>query len=405
MSDAAKRSAAFTVVGRPRPDRDRLVGELEQLGFTWADLEEETYWIDQVALLRRDIYEELLAAATALWQVLDKTARYLRGNRVLYELIGIPEVLWKMLDECPLPPPGLISRYARFDFAINQAGDIRLLELNADTPTGYVEAAIATPWACQQWSVPCVNGDMASAVRAAWADYRPDTMACLAYGEHLEDTGTIEALAWHSGLAVRFADCLDLSVDRGILRDADGRPIDRLFALYPKEWMAVDEGGEALAYGIETGQIAWLNPPHSILLQSKGLMAVAWGLYELGVLYTPEEREAIARYLLPTYNKPVFSGGFVSKSMFGREGGSVRLYDREGNLELEDRDGYDTSTLFPCVYQKRAELAQIDTAEGELHLLTGLFMLNGQPCGLLGRAGGPITGNTSHFIPLGVRES
>lgn len=43
------------------------------------------------------------------------------------------------------------------------------------------------------------------------------------------------------------------------------------------------------------------------------------------------------------------------------------------------------------------------TAEGELHLLTGMFVINGTPCGLLGRAGGPITGNASHFIALGVR--
>jgi glutathionylspermidine synthase len=59
--------------------------------------------------------------------------------------------------------------------------------------------------------------------------------------------------------------------------------------------------------------------------------------------------------------------------------------------------------LFPTVYQKRAELARINTVFGERHLLTGLFVLNGTPCGLLGRAGGPITGNTSHFIALGVK--
>jgi len=404
MTGERANGPVFTVVGEPRPDRRHLTQELAELGFTWADLEDEAYWIDQIALMDRSVYEELEAAAAALWSLLDKTARYVRGNHVLYDLIGIPQVLWKMLDVCPMPPPGFISRYARFDFAVSQAGEIKLLELNADTPTGYVEASIATPWACEQAGVGCVNEGMAAAVRAAWAEYRPDTVACLDYGSHLEDTGTVEALARHSGLAVRFADCLDLSVDKGVVKDAAGRPIDRMFALYPKEWMAVDVGGDALAYGIETGRIALFNPPHSILLQSKGLVAAAWGLYELGVLFAPEERSAIERYLLPTYNKAVFSGSFVSKSMFGREGGSVRLYDRQGNLEIEDKDGFDTSTLFPSVYQKRAELARIDTAEGELHLLTGLFMLNGKPCGLLGRAGGPITGNTSHFIPLGVRE-
>ncbi|MGV2643677.1 glutathionylspermidine synthase, partial [Clostridium perfringens] len=43
------------------------------------------------------------------------------------------------------------------------------------------------------------------------------------------------------------------------------------------------------------------------------------------------------------------------------------------------------------------------TAEGHFHLLTGLFVLNGTPCGLLGRAGGLITGNSSHFIAMGVK--
>lgn len=167
--------------------------------------------------------------------------------------------------------------------------------------------------------------------------------------------------------------------------------------------MAVDDAGEALSYAIETGRLTIFNGPHSILLQSKGLLAAVWGLYELGLLFDAEERRAIAKYMLPTYNKPVFAGGFVSKSMFGREGGSVRLFDEEGRLELEDQEGFDSSVLFPTVYQKRAELARIHTVFGERHLLTGLFVLNGTPCGLLGRAGGPITGNTSHFIALGVK--
>ncbi|MDB4867099.1 MAG: glutathionylspermidine synthase, partial [Cohnella sp.] len=187
------------------------------------------------------------------------------------------------------------------------------------------------------------------------------------------------------------------------LRDGEGRVIHRMFALYPKEWMAFDDGGEALAYAMETGQLQLFNPTHSILLQSKGLQAAAWGLYELDLLFDAEEREALGRYMLPTYNKPVFEGSFVSKSMFGREGGSVKLFDPRGQLEIEDQDGFDTSVMFPVVYQKRADLARIATAAGEFHLLTGMFVINGTPCGLLGRAGGPITGNTSHFIALGVK--
>lgn len=377
--------------------------QLYELGFTWADWDDEAYWIDQIVTMNSEVYEELERASTMLWHVLDRAVRYIHRNHDLYSLLGIPSILWTILDESPLPAEGLISRYARFDYAVTDDGTIKLLELNADTPTGYVEASIATPWLCEQAGISSRNSQMKELIAAAWAEERPDTAACIAYGSHKEDSGTIEALVRHSGLDVQCVDCLELWVDNGILKDSEGRVIDRLFALYPKEWMAVDEGGDALAYAIETGHLQLFNPPHSILLQSKGLLAAVWGLYELGLLYNEEEREAIGNYMLPTYNKPVFTGDFVSKSMFGREGGSVRLFDEAGKLEIEDQDGFDTSVLFPSVYQKRVELPRIHTSAGELHLLTGMFVINGKPCGLLGRAGGPITGNASHFIALGVR--
>lgn len=399
----SEQESVFEIVEQFHLERGPRVEKLYELGFTWADLEDEEYWLDAVAVMQRETYKELEEAAAMLWTVLDKAVRYVHQRRDLYELLGIPPVLWEMLDECPMPEEGLISRYARFDFAIAHDGSIKLLELNADTPTGYVEASIATPWICDEAGIATPNHVMKDLLAAAWQEERPDTAACVDYGLHLEDSGTIEALVKHSGLPIECVDCLDLWVDEGILKDGEDRVIKRMFALYPKEWMAVDEGGDALAYAIEQGNLQLFNGPHSILLQSKGLVAAVWGMYELGLLFNSEEREAIARYILPTYNKPVFSGNFVSKSVFGREGGSVRLFDDSGTLELEDEDGYDSSQLFPTVYQKRAELARISTSKGEFHLLTGLFVINGKPCGLLGRAGGLITGNTSHFIAMGVR--
>lgn len=394
----------FKVIGEPAADRTRKVELLKELGFAWADLESEPYWIDQVVGMNREIYEELEQASRKLWLVLDRTARYIHGKHDLYQLIGIPAILWDLIDLLPMPEEGVISRYARFDFAISQDGTIKMLELNADTPTGYVEASIATPWLCHLAGVTSVNDKMKDLVSSAWAIEQPDTVACVAYGSHLEDSGTIEALAKHSGLELQVEDCLQLWVDNGILRNGQGNAIRRMFALYPKEWMAHDDGGEALAYAIEKGHLHLFNSVHSILLQSKGLQAAAWGLHELGVLFDDQERETIERYMLPTYNKPVFDGDFVSKSMFGREGGSVKMFDQAGQLEIEDQEAFDTSELFPVVYQRRTELSRIHTAAGELFLLVGMFMINGETGGLLGRAGGPITGNSSHFIPIGVLE-
>jgi glutathionylspermidine synthase len=108
--------------------------------------------------------------------------------------------------------------------------------------------------------------------------------------------------------------------------------------------------------------------------------------------------------MLPTYNMPILEGDYVSKSMFGREGGSVQLYDQQGELDEQDMAGFDTSVFFRRVFQQRADLPQLSFYQKELHLLTGLFVLNGVPCGLLGRAGGLITGNSSHFVAIGVRK-
>jgi glutathionylspermidine synthase len=395
----------FEVIGTPDPNRRDRVAELAKLGFSWADLGDEAYWMDQLVVMKKPCYEELMTAANKLWQLFDKAARFVIGRRDLYEALSIPEVLWDGLDRLEPNSSGLLSRYARFDFAVSIEGQIKLLELNADTPTGYVEASIVTPWMCKQYGYNSPNQAMATHVKEAWSAEAPDYAACIAYGEHAEDTGTIDALIAHSGQNIQGIDCLELSVDEGIVKVFENQEVRRLFALYPKEWMSVDDGGEALAYAIEEGHVELFNPLHAIILQSKGLQAVIWGLHELGAdFYTDEEHQAIEAYMLPTYNMPVLDESFVSKSMFGREGGSVELFNEQGELEVKDEAGFDTSVFFQRVYQQRADLPKLSFHEGEYHLLTGLFVINGHPCGLLGRAGGLITGNSSHFVAIGVES-
>lgn len=394
----------FEVMGTPAPDRENKVQQLYELGFTWANLEDEAYWIDQIVLMEQSTYNELILAASTLWRVFDKAVRYVKGNRALYQQLSIPEVLWDGLDRLELNDIGVISRYARFDFTVDEQGRIKLLELNADTPTGYVEAAIATPWLCEQKGYASPNTEMKNLIRAAWDIEAPDFAACIAYGQHAEDTGTIDALVAHSGRNMTCVDCLDLWIDEGVVKVGEQQIISSMFALYPKEWMGVDDGGEALSYAIEEQFIQLFNPLHAVILQSKGLQAIVWGLHtENAALFTANEHKAIAAYMLPTFFSPELSGDYVSKSMFGREGGSVELYGATGELEVKDEVGFDTSVFFERVYQQRADLPELAFAHGNRHLLTGLFVLNGTPCGLLGRAGGKITGNASQFVPIGVK--
>ncbi|OCT11651.1 glutathionylspermidine synthase [Paenibacillus pectinilyticus] len=394
----------FEVRGTPNPDRERRVHQLSELGFTWANVEEEAYWIDQLVVMDHEVYQELIHAAAGLWQVFDKAARYVSGKRELYADLSIPQVLWDGLDRLELNEEGFISRYARFDFTVGLDGTIKLLELNADTPTGYVEAAIATPWLCEQYELNSPNVKMKDLIQAAWAIEAPDYAACIGYGQHVEDSGTIDALVAHSQREMTCVDCLDLWIDEGVVKIGADQKIERMFALYPKEWMGVDDGGEALSYAIEEQFIHLFNPLAAVILQSKGLQAFIWDLHKnRSTLFTEEEHQWIGRYMLPTFMEPLLAGNYVSKSMFGREGGSVELYNEQGELAYKDEEGFDTSVFFKRVYQQRADLPKLSFAHGDGHLLTGLFVLNGTPCGLLGRAGGMITGNASQFVAIGVK--
>ena len=400
------KNTVLEVIGLPHEDRADRILELNKLGFTWANLDEAPYWIDQIIAIQEDTQQELFSVTQKLWLIFDIAARFVLGKHDLYEQLSIPPVLWDGLDWLKPNPSEMLSRYARFDFSISQSGRIKLLELNADTPTGYVEASVVTPWMCEQHQLRSSNDSMSTHLHEAWGKEQPQYAACIAYGQHLEDSGTINMLVRHSGLNVTCVDCLELWVDEGILKDASGNQIERLFALYPKEWMSVDDGGEAFAYAIETENVRLTNSLHAILLQSKGLQSVIWGLHELqSDLFTPDQHITIATYMLPTYNSCVFKGNFVSKSMFGREGGSVQMYNHLGQLDVKDEAGFDTSQFFPRVYQERAELPLISLQCGDFHLLTGVFVINGVPCGLLGRAGGLITGNASHFIAMGVKTN
>lgn len=396
---------SFEVVGQPAADRVSRVSQLRELGFAWANIGDEPYWVDQVVAMDYSVWEELQEASALLWSIFDKAARFVIGRRDLYAMLSIPEVLWDGLDRVAPEREGLLSRYARFDFSVGSGGTIKLLELNADTPTGYVEASVATPWMCRTHGLWTPNDRMASCIKQAWGENPPAYASCIAYGEHEEDSGTIDMLVRHSGCGAKCVDTLEFSVDEGVLRDGEGNAVPSLFALYPKEWMGVDDGGEALAYSIETGQLRIMNSPHAIIMQSKGLQAVIWGLHELqSPLFSSEEHDAIGAYMLPTYNSPVFEGDYVVKSMFGREGGSVQMYSSDGALEVADEDGFDTSVFFGNIYQERADLPRVSLHNGEYRLLTGMFVINGEPCGLLGRAGGLITGNTSHFVAIGVKR-
>ena len=125
-----------------------------------------------------------------------------------------------------------------------------------------------------------------------------------------------------------------------------------------------------------------INPPYSMIYQSKGLLKV---LYEL----FPD-----SPYLLPTYPNPVRlrGRGFVEKPYFGLEGENIRVFDAD-NEELEANDGDFGHN--PMVYQEYFPLDK--DSNGNIYQ-AGVFH-SSEVCGLsFRRIDGLIIDEDAEFV-------
>ena len=77
MSDAQR---VFEILEHSALERAPRVKQLHELGFTWADLEGEEYWLDAVAVMRNETFIELEEASTKLWSILDKAVQIGRAH-------------------------------------------------------------------------------------------------------------------------------------------------------------------------------------------------------------------------------------------------------------------------------------------------------------------------------------
>jgi glutathionylspermidine synthase len=385
----------------PRPDwRTRV----EARGLDWHTSETgQPYW-DESAFWRFDADEidRIEAASETLWRLcLHAIGHVVDGG----ELAGFgygPQACelitrsWRARDDEP-------SLYARFDLAYD-GRDLKLLELNADTPTSLVEAAVVQWWWLQDRfpdldQFNSIHEKLVSAfgriAARARAGALPGVLHLTCGVPHAEDEGTIAYLAVcaaEAGLRTPF-----VALDRIGWREGPGTPghfvdeadlpIRQLFKLVPWEWLLSDPFGEPLAGEVLAGRIRLIEPAWKMLASHKRLLVT---LSELNpghdlLLEATESLGAARRF-----------GEFVRKPVHGREGQNVTLLRATefATEEVERTRGFYGGDDF--VYQRRARLAEADGVTAVL----GAWIVDGQACGLgVREADGPITGDTARFVP------
>jgi glutathionylspermidine synthase len=364
----------------PRADWPQKV---EELGFDFHTIGGEVYW-DESACYRFSAAEvDTLEAATA-----ELHARCLEAvERVVarrdFARFAIPEPFHALVERSWRDAE--LALYGRMDLSWNGAGDPKLLEYNADTPTALLEASVIQWYWLQDLNAQydqfnSIHEKLIEGWKAMRGGLPADGRVYFSGDpESREDQGTLDYLrdtAIQSGLAAAPIAIGDIGWDGARFVDLEGHTISALFKLYPWEWMVREEFGTFLL----RGTMKVVEPPWKMLLSNKAILPVLWEMF-------PGHPNLLAASFEPGR----FTTDFVKKPLYSREGANVSITSRAGTLDAPG--GYGAEGF---IWQAYHELPRFDGH----YTVIGSWVVGGAPAGIgIREDDSPITRDTSRFVP------
>jgi|AP95_1055475.scaffolds.fasta_scaffold38953_2 glutathionylspermidine synthase len=373
-----------------RPD---LKGAALRHGYDYSAGDGVPYW-DETVYYRftlRQIEEDLEKPATEIDAMCFQLLDHALADETVYRRLRIPETYWDYVAESWRNREKEL--YGRMDFSYDGAGDAKLLEYNADTPTTLYESAIfqwtwleeaisagLIPRDCDQFAE--LHEDLVDAFRAMGIEGLLH-LACLSDIEDDRETvNYLDDCAREAGLETHFLAMKDIGVDAsGRLTDLEDRIITTLFKLYPWEWIMEEEFGQYLV----TSDVRFLEPPWKAVLSNKGLMALLWETFE-------GHPNLLPAYFEGESGAGALAGDYVRKPLFSRQGSNIDIV--LGGMALSREDG---------PYGDEGHVVQafhpLPDFDGKFPMV-GCWMVAGRPAGVSIRESRTlITGADANFVP------
>jgi glutathionylspermidine synthase len=325
-----------------------------------------------------------------------------------------------------------LSLCTRFDLAVTVAGQIKLLEINGDTPLLGAETIYQWNWyvdyiknhqrgkfplpsdASQfnefwdriagQWRRIAVDYDLRQRGISFLVDENLEedlemAMQLIQILQDEVDPNIYTQIVYLRGLK----DERGQEIQRGLGLDADGYFVDHVNDRIPILWKMYDWSdlqndmanagtNQALAEQLETGEVKIIEPLWKQVLSNKGAMAMMWEQFE---------NSDYRQYLLPTYldtdnshaSTKLLLGMHVRKPMLGLEGVATSIESGFGTLEQKESFGYGAEGFIVQEY------IELPTAFG-YHYAIGSWVIDGEAAGLIIRGDtSKITGRHCLIIP------
>ena len=320
-------------------------------------------------------------------QLLDQSL----SDETVYQRLSIPEAYWDYVaDSWRNREKDLLGR---LDFSYDGAGDAKLLEYNADTPTTlyesavfqwvWLEEAMATgliPQSCDQSAQ--IHEYLVEAFRGMGIEGLLH-LACLRDIEDDRETVRyIEECAQEAGLETQFLPMKDIGIDAaGRFTDLEDRVTTTLFKLYPWEWIMEEEFGR---YLVSSG-VHFLEPPWKAVLSNKGLLPLLWERFEGHPNLLPAYFDGDAR-------AEALSASYVRKPLLSRQGSNIEIVRDRLALSLSDGSYGEEGHIVQALHQ----LPEFD---GKFPLV-GCWIVAGRPAGLSIRESQTlVTDGDANFVP------
>ena len=348
--------------------------------------------------------------------------------------LKIPSAYWQALKLSwdRTDPVEDLSLCTRFDLALTETGEVKLLEINAETPLLGAEMVYQWNWYVdyrknyQQSKYPLPHNAeqfnqywelVAGQWRKIVADYNlEETGISFLVDEELEedlemasqliqilhdevDENIYTQIVYLRGLKDDSGD----EIQRGLGLDEEGYFIDHASDRIPVMWKIYDwldiqndmsNCGltDILAHRLEQGDVKVIEPLWKQILSNKGAMALMWSQYK---------DTQYGQYLLATYFEQDISsestklmlGMHVRKPIIGAEGVAVSIELGGSQLEQRDSLGYGADGFIVQEYAKLPE------AFG-YHYMIGSWEIDGEAAGIILRGDRSlITGRNCLIIP------
>ncbi len=382
---------------------------LEEIGFSWhTDSDGSSYVADELVQITSEEAEAYYTATNKLYDMYAEAAEYVIENDLFFEL-GIPFNLVESIKKS-WENDVHWHLYGRFDLAGGIDGKpIKLIEFNADTPTGLFETAIV------QWAMLKVNEmDEEKQFNTVYESISENFKRLITlfedpneiskemhqtrFNEHYEGwkilfssiegddeeevtTKLLQRMADDAGFITGFEFLQNVQFDDESIADAQNQDYEYWFKLFPWEDISIEEGELALTLQkiIESQSAIVLNPAYTLLFQSKAMLKILWELF-------PD-----SPYLLETRYESLDAKAYVEKKVFGREGANTKFVEADGSISAQIDGEYEH---YKSVYQEAVDFPRDE--EGNYYQ-AGVFFAY-EACGLGFRRGGKILDNMSKFV-------